>query len=194
MSSLEAQSLAIAEQNAAEILSGGNPRILIDGRSGSGKTLLSWLITNQTFALTQTKPQIVHMDDLYPGWEGLRLGASMLINEILLPLSKGQVAEYQIWDWHSNQRGATGEQGNGWRAVQPDAPLIVEGCGAVSSDSKRLVNSAIWIESSIEARLERLSTRDRGAFRAHQALWGAQEDEFYSQENTIELCDIQLQN
>lgn len=56
-------------------------RILaIDGRSGAGKSTLA-----RTLAVA-VGAQLVHVEDLYPGWDGLRTGAMTLANAVLAPL------------------------------------------------------------------------------------------------------------
>lgn len=50
----------------AEPLRHGQPVVLIDGRSGAGKTTLA-----NTLICHHADWQLVHADDLYPGWSGL---------------------------------------------------------------------------------------------------------------------------
>ena len=50
------------------------PTFLIDGPSGSGKTTLAAEIEQHWNSAV--KLQVVHMDDLYPGWDGLAEGAA----------------------------------------------------------------------------------------------------------------------
>lgn len=194
MENLTAQAALLSGQISKEILAGQDPIILIDGRSGSGKTQFAYLLQGEIFRVTKVKPQLVHMDDLYPGWEGLKAGSNLLVANILKPVSLGSRAHYQIWNWTTSSRGADGEPGNGWREVRPDSPLIVEGCGAISITSRSLANIAIWINSDIQTRTQRLGARDQGSFAAYQGIWIAQEEEFYSQESTISLADISIKN
>lgn len=184
----------LATMFSTDIDSGQNTIILIDGNSGSGKTTFAQQLEGAIFSRTKLKPQLIHMDDLYPGWEGLRAGARILVSDILEPLSRGSEAEYQKWNWVTCARGEHREPGNGWRTVSPLAPLIVEGCGAVSRESRRLAQHAVWIHASLEDRLSRLSARDEGAFGAFQELWSAQETEFYNGEGTLLLCDYRVAN
>lgn len=194
MSNLATQAAFLSNLVNEEVASGGIPIILIDGRSGSGKTHFAKLLLDELFKATKVKAQLIHMDDLYPGWEGLRLGANLLVSDILKQIALGKSASYQIWNWETSTRGIDSEPGNGWRTVSPLSPLIVEGCGAVSVDSRSLATTAIWIESDLGARNKRLAERDKGAFTSHQAIWSSQEDEFYSQESTLELCDHKVIN
>ena len=46
------------------------PVVLLDGRSGSGKTVLAESLAPRLDA------QLVSLDELYPGWEGLEAGSA----------------------------------------------------------------------------------------------------------------------
>ena len=80
------------------------PIILIDGRAGSGKSTLADALQRQLFRDGETLPRVIHMDDLYEGWDGLDAGADYLQRMILNPLSRGQKAEWQMWDWSLDER------------------------------------------------------------------------------------------
>lgn len=194
MRDLATQATFLGNLIKGEYTSVGQSVILIDGRSGSGKTHFARLLSHELFKATQVEAQLVHMDDLYAGWEGLRLGANILVSDILKPLSLGISTRYQKWNWTTGTRGIDSEPGQGWCTVDPWSPVIVEGCAAVSVASRSLATTAIWIESDLEARINRLAHRDNGAFTSHQANWSSQEDEFYSQESTLELCDHKVIN
>ena len=99
----------IAEQLVALVDDGkAMPILLIDGRAGSGKSTLADEVQNEFFKLGESAPRVVHLDDLYPGWQGLQLGVEYLQRAILTPLSKREVAHHQIFDWTSGER-------NEWR-------------------------------------------------------------------------------
>ncbi len=51
------------------------PIIVIDGRAGSGKSTLALDLQNELFRAGESMPRLIHMDDLYDGWNGLALGA-----------------------------------------------------------------------------------------------------------------------
>lgn len=133
------------------------------------------------------------MDDLYPGWEGLEAGSQYLLSKILKPFSAGKEASWQQWDWVAGRRGGT-DPGNGWRSLEPNGLLIVEGCGAGSREALALADYSVWIESSHEIRKMRFNQRDNGLFASKFELWSAQEDAFYSENDTKTLCDAIIQN
>jgi uridine kinase len=170
------------------------PIILIDGRAGSGKSSFAEELRNELFRAADAAPTLVHIDDLYPGWEGLQAGSGYLIQNILQPLSQGKPAAWQLWDWANFKRGAPGEPGNGWREFSGGNILIVEGCGSLSRQSKELANLAVWIEAPRGVRRERWQKRDSGKFDEFWGLWQAQEDEFYEAEKSDKQADLVVLN
>ena len=170
------------------------PIILIDGRAGSGKSSLAEELRNEFFNQSDAAPTIIHMDHLYPGWDGLQGGAGYLLQNILQPLASGKHASWQKWDWGAGQRGDSTEAGNGWREFSGGNILIVEGCGSLSRQSREIANLAVWIEADRKSRRDRWRRRDAGKFDDHWGLWQAQEDDFYQAEKSDQLADWIIQN
>ena len=169
------------------------PIILIDGRAGSGKSTFASLLQDQVFQETGQSPKIIHMDDLYQGWEGLAQGSRYLIEQILKPLGQNTKSQWQRWDWSNSVRGGT-DPGNGWREFEGQNLLIVEGCGAVTAQSAEFADLTIWIEAPRQTRKERFEGRDRGAFSNFWASWSAQEDEFYREHCSEQMCELRVTN
>ena len=92
--------------------------LLIDGPSGAGKTSLAAQI-GEALGI-----QVVHLDDFYPGWGGLKEGARMVADDVLDPVAPG----FWRWDWEQNRRSE-------WVPLVPGADLVVEGVGAVTEAS-----------------------------------------------------------
>lgn len=141
---------------------------LIDGRSGSGKTELAALLARRQGA------QLVRLDDLYPGWHGLDAGSAAVPGI----LSTGR---WQRWDW------ATGLPAE-WHELT-DAPLIVEGVGALSRASKPLAEHALWVELDGATRKRRALARDE-YYAEHWDEWAAQEEAFIAREDPRGLADL----
>ena len=133
------------------------------------------------------------MDDLYPGWEGLTQGSLYLVEQILKPIKFSGKAQWQRWDWANDKRGGS-DPGNGWREFNGENMLIVEGCGAVTAKSAEIADLAIWIEADRETRRERFEARDRGVFTNFWASWSSQEDEFFLEQHSQQLCQITVKN
>jgi uridine kinase len=171
----------LAEQLLALVDDGKTmPILLIDGRAGSGKSTLADEVQNEFFKLGESAPRVIHLDDLYPGWDGLQLGVEYLQRSVLTPLSKREVAHYQLFDWASGERKE-------WREFAGGTPLIVEGCGAINRNSIESGDLSVWLEETEEIRKERWMGREGND--AHWAQWAAQELDFYARERSAELAD-----
>jgi uridine kinase len=142
--------------------------ILVDGRSGSGKTELARAMVAANPAL-----QLVRLDDLYPGWDGLDAG-SAAVPGILSSL------RWQAWDWASDAPGA-------WHDLEPGRPILVEGVGAISRASRPLADCAIWVDLDDETRKARALARDP-YYAEHWERWAAQEERFLARERPRELA------
>jgi len=194
-----AESLKIVADNLAarlcsEIESGENPVVLIDGYSGSGKSHFAELLKSAVFANCKLTFHLVHMDDLYPGWDGLVAGGNYLDRNIISPLSKGKRAEYQVWDWAENTRGRASEPGNGWRLCEPGTPVMVEGCGSMTEVAADFASLRIWIESPLETRLARWKERESEILRYYETTWGSQEQEHFEIHKPWTAADLVIEN
>ena len=169
------------------------PVVLIDGRAGSGKSTFARLLEDQIFQETKQSPKIIHMDDLYPGWEGLAQGSLYLVDEILKPIKFAGKAQWQRWDWANDKRGGP-HPGNSWRELDGKNMLIVEGCGAVTGQSAELADLTIWIEADRLTRKERFEARDRGVFSNFWNSWSAQEEQFFQEQRSEQLCELTVNN
>jgi len=144
--------------------------ILIDGRSGSGKSRLA-----RELAAKLDGAQVVSLDDIYPGWNGLA-AASEAVAGILTSM------RWQQWNWAENRAGA-------WHTLDPTRPIIVEGVGSISSTSRPLADRAIWLELDTAARKARALARDGELYAPHWESWAAQEELLLESENPRALAD-----
>ena len=157
------------------------PIVLIDGRSNSGKSTFAKSLQENLFRQGESLPRVIHMDDLYPGWEGLSLGADYLNRFILEPLTKKLTASWQQWDWSINQRGA-------WMEFSGGTPLIIEGCGSLSDRASSVAFLGIWLEAKEPVRQSRWLEREGNLDKFE--MWAAQELDFYAREKSLELADL----
>lgn len=144
-------------------------RLLIDGRSGSGKTELAQAIQADTGA------QLVHLDALYPGWCGLDAGSAAAAEL----LSTGR---WQSWNWAASTPGD-------WHSVDLDRPLIIEGCGALSRRTRALASHGVWVDLDDATRKSRALARDGDVYAPHWEEWAAQELTFIEREKPHKLAD-----
>ena len=166
-----------------ELIDRGNqtPIVIIDGRAGSGKSTFAESLQQQLFRDGESAPRVIHMDNIFEGWEGLSLGSDYLVRFILQPLARRETASWQDWSWVKNQRSS-------WREFSGGTPLIVEGCGSLSERSKEHADIAIWLEASEETRRERWIQRERHLDKFD--FWAAQELDFYAREKSQSLADL----
>ena len=134
------------------------PVVTIDGYSGSGKSTLA-----AALARLVNGWQVLHLDDWYPGWDGLEAGAE-IARRIAADLRAGRASSYEAWDWENGATGAT--------IPVPLAPTIIEGCGAIEAEA----DLAIWIaDPGEEERRHRALARDGQTYAPHWQRWADQD-------------------
>lgn len=158
-----AATLIIADIRA---LAAANPVVLIDGQSGAGKTTLARTLVERWPIAGPV--QLVALDSLYPGWDGLSAGVERALNGILRPHGRGYLGEWRRWDW---ERGAEAES----HAVDPALGVIVEGSGILTPTTAAVADVRLWLESSESARKARALRRDGETYRPHWDGWAEQE-------------------
>lgn len=158
------------------------PIILIDGRACSGKSTLAKELQNSLFLEGESLPRVIHMDDLYLGWDGLAEGADYLKRVILSPLLTRGNANWQEYDWELGKR-------NSWREFSGGTPLIIEGCGAINKYTASIAQLSVWLEVPEEIRRARWLERDGDRFKDYYDMWSAQELDFIAQEHPEQLAN-----
>ncbi|MGH3359380.1 MAG: uridine kinase, partial [Nocardioidaceae bacterium] len=128
---------------------------------------------------------VLHMDDIYPGWDGLAQSTTLLADEVLRPLHDGRPAAYRRWDW---DRGGWAES----HPVRPAAQLIVEGVGSGGLAGAPYLTSLLWVEAPRELRMARGIERDGEAYRPHWERWAVQELALFVEEQTRERADLHI--
>lgn len=151
--------------------------VAIDGPAGSGKTSLADRLAAE-FDYT-----VVHMDDFYPGWDGLEAAVDMLTDSLLLPLARGENARYQRWDWSRDVPAA-------WQDVPEASVLIVEGCGSGARRAAPYLSLLIWTDAPADDRKARAIERDGDTFAANWDRWARQEDVLFARDRTRERADV----
>ena len=159
--------VALARSASPATVSGRTVVVALDGRSGSGKTLLG------TAVAASLACPLVHLDALYPGWDGLQAGVDLLTAGVLRPLARGGPASYARWDWMRDRPGRT-------VTVDVGGLLVVEGCGALVPPAAQFAAVRVWLEAPDTARRERALARDGDTYAPHWERWAAQEDAVYA--------------
>lgn len=148
----------------------------IDGPSGAGKTTLADQLASALAAPT------VHMDDLYPGWDGLRAGTHRAQEWIVDPLRDGRPARYRRWDW------SLGEYAE-WVQLPPSEVVVLEGCGSGALPVGNAASVLVWVEADESVRRRRGIARDPG-YAEFWEPWAAQERRLYEADRTWERAQL----
>ena len=154
--------------------------VAVDGPSGSGKTVLARALARDLGA------PLLHMDDLYPGWDGLAASPALLAEQVLEPLARGERAAYRRWDWHAS----------GWATDPVEVPeptggvLVVEGCGSSVGPAGEHAAVRVWVDAEPALRMRRGIARDGEGYRPHWERWAAQEERVFTADRTRERADL----
>ncbi|AMM34040.1 anthranilate synthase [Sinomonas atrocyanea] len=141
--------------------------ILLDGRSGAGKTSLA---IELAAALREHRTvTLIHLEDVYPGWDGLAEGIARCADHVLGPLRRGEVARWRPWDW---ERGAGGPE----RVSEPADVVLLEGVGAGAAPLRALADAVVWVDAAADERRRRALARDGDLYAPHWGRWAAQEE------------------
>ena len=157
---------------------GATKVVAIDGPSGAGKTDFA-----AALAARLPSAHILHMDDLYPGWDGLDQAVADLHDQILVPIARCEQAEYRRWDWEHDRYAR-------WHTLPPTPLLLVEGVGSGAGRSAELESVLIWLEADRDVRFQRGVERDGEAFLPHWQRWAAQEDALFLADATRDRAGL----
>ena len=151
--------------------------VAIDGPSGAGKTTLADAVA------TDLDCPVVRVEDLYPGWDGLAEGVRLLVEQVLEPLCRGEVARYRALDWLASAW-------DGWRTVAPVPVLVVAGCGATVGRAGELAAVRVWVDAPTDVRKQRGLARDGEAYAPWWDRWAQQERALFGADRTRAKADL----
>jgi uridine kinase len=153
----------------------------IDGRSGSGKSVLAAGLS------TRLGAPIIEIDD-FVSWDSFADWWPRFDAQVLMPLLSGQDATFQARNWADWYGSSLGE----WK-TQPWAPtIIVEGVTCTRRATIGRIVYAAWVEAPAEIRLARGLARDSN-FPGKEQLWErwmAEEDTFFAADATRDRADV----
>ncbi|BCW68599.1 hypothetical protein NicSoilB4_33620 [Arthrobacter sp. NicSoilB4] len=159
--------------------------IAIDGRSGAGKTTLA--IELAARLREHHKVSLFHLEDIYPGWNGLAAGIERYASTVLAPLHRGEPAEWVSWDWNAHYDGDT-------RTTLPAEIVLVEGVGAAAEAARPYLSAVIWADSPEQDRRSRALARDGDSYEPYWDEWAAQEQEWLAQDDVPSHADVLVHN
>ncbi|MDI3194752.1 chorismate-binding protein [Pseudarthrobacter sp. AL07] len=159
--------------------------IAIDGRSGAGKTTLAIELAAQL--RNHHKVALFHLEDIYPGWNGLTAGIERYVSTVLTPLSRAEPATWTSWDWDRHYDGDT-------RVTLPAEIVIIEGVGAAAADARPMLSAVIWADAPDDIRRKRALDRDGGTYEPFWDQWAAQENAWLAADDVRRQADIRVRN
>ncbi len=151
--------------------------LCVDGPAGSGKTTLAARVLEAS-----PGARLVHMDDLYEGWDGLPTVDAQL-DGLLAPLARGRTGRYRRWDWNLGAWAGEVE-------VEPTPLLVLEGVGAGSLATAEHATLLVWVEAPADLRLRRGIERDGDAFAPYWRSWAEAEVAHFARHRTRERADL----
>ncbi|MBD8012629.1 hypothetical protein AB0O65_07580 [Microbacterium sp. NPDC077391] len=178
---LSAATLRICD--AVTAVSASNPVVVIDGRSGAGKSSLAARVA-RAWPLS-TPVQLLALDSVYPGWSGLERGAEIAREQVLRPHGRGLIGIWRRWDWELQEEAEA-------HAVDPALGLIVEGCGALTRAAAALADVTVWVDGPKDSRRRRALERDGDGFRNHWDMWADQEDAHIARHEPQTLAHVRV--
>jgi chloramphenicol 3-O-phosphotransferase len=166
-----------ARVRAAPPRCGATRLVCVDGPSGSGKTTLARALGAEMDA------PVLHLDDLYPGWDGLAATVPLLRDGVVAPLLAGRDAAYPRWDWQRSAAGAT-------VVVGRPPVLVLDGVGSGARAIAAHAVLLVWVEAPRDERFRRGIARDGETYRPHWERWAAQETAHFAAEGTRARADV----
>lgn len=147
-------------------LAAANPVVLIDGCSGAGKTSLAQRLLRRWPMAGRV--QLIALDSIYPGWDGLDAGVERAAECILRPHGRGLLGTWRRWDWDAETDAES-------HAVDPALGVILEGSGSLTPLTAKLADIRVWVDAPDLSRKSRALGRDGDTYRPHWDRWAAQE-------------------
>ena len=161
-----------------------NQIIAIDGPAGAGKTTLAKKIAG---AISNKSVHVIHMDDLYDGWDNA-LTQSLtrtLESNIAKPVFEGKSYEYRKFSWLTMRFEEL------QRYSAPDV-LLLEGVGSGQKVVRKYLDQLIWIDINAEVGLTRVLQRDGDYIESQMRIWQMRESEHFKQDNTRDCATIRI--
>lgn len=156
--------------------------VCVDGPAGSGKTTLAAGLADEA-ARRGLTVSMVHMDDVYEGWDGLADAGRRVREQIVGPLTTGTAAAYERYDWHEGLFVAP-------VAVEATDLLLVEGVGSGDLGYADLIGLLVWVEAPAAVRLSRGLARDGSRMEGQWRRWMVDEQRLHARDRTGQRADV----
>jgi len=156
----------------------------IDGPAGAGKTTYAAKLEAELSVNASVK--IIHMDDLYNGWEN---ALSNALSEILDRISTAHLAgrEFVIKKFNWSTMHFDSEE-----RITPTDFLIIEGVGAAQQIVRESGAITYWLDIEPEIGLQRVLDRDGAHIEVQMRQWQIDQDKHFARDETRENCEFKL--
>lgn len=152
--------------------------VAVDGPSGAGKTTFAARLSDALGGAP-----VVHMDDIYPGWDGLADAVPHAVAWVAEPLRRDEAARYRRFDW---DRQVYAE----WHTVPPAPVVVLEGVGSAARPLSAALTVTVWVDAPEPVRMARGIARDGEAYRPHWERWARQERAHFAVDGTRRRADV----
>ena len=156
----------------------------IDGPAGAGKTTYAAQLEAELSLNATVK--IIHMDDLYNGWDN---ALSNALSEILDRISTAHLAGRECvikkFNWSTMQFDSE-------EIITPTDVLIIEGVGAAQQIVRESGAITYWLDIEAEIGLQRVLARDGAHIEVQMRQWQIDQDKHFARDETRENCEFKL--
>jgi uridine kinase len=126
--------------------------LAIDGPAGAGKTTFAAILEAELSCKGTVR--VIHMDDLYNGWENALSNAlSEILDRISTAHLAGRECVIKIFNWHTMQFDRE-------EKIELTDYLIIEGVGAAQQIVRETGATTYWLDIEPEIGLQRVLDRD----------------------------------
>lgn len=160
------------------------PIIAIDGPAGAGKTTLAQNLKQVVAPFFSAI--IVHMDDLYHGWERpFDHYFTDALTAITSSHQRGEPYRYSKFNWGDNKFGPVEE-------IPHSTLLILEGVGSSHKIIRSALTTSIWLSIDPQIGLIRVIERDGATSEGHMPSWLMQQEKLFIENASEECADFVL--
>jgi len=155
--------------------------VCIDGPAGAGKTTVAGHLADALGA------QVVHMDDLYDGWDNaFDQDITAELRDIVNAFKAGSPVQHRVYDWGQGQFHAE-------RASLPRTDiLIIEGVGAAQPEVRDCAELRVFVDVAADIGDARVLARDGEEIAGHMSAWRLREAQYFTEDNTAARCEVHL--
>ena len=170
---------------------GERVRLAIEGGAAAGKSTLARLL-NRVYDCT-----VFHMDDFFLRPEqrtrdrleeaGGNVDRERFLQEVLLPLSRGETVQYRPYDCCTQTVGDP-------VPVSPTALTVVEGVYSMHPDLREKFDLSVFLKVSPQRQRERIRDRNEpGMQRRFLEEWIPMENRYFAAMGVVTACDLVLE-